>query len=158
MPDIHAAVAAFLAERSHRPLDLATITGFVGNGVPVLLQRVLRAVGETHDDDAVEALTPRFLGIYGAEPSALSRLYPGVAEALAALAAAGYRLGLCTNKPVAPARAVLADFGIASFFAAVVGGDSLPQRKPDPAPLRRAAELLGVAMAAVPYEIGRAHV
>src|SRR3546814_20163929 len=73
MPDIHAAVAAFLAERSHRPLDLATITGFVGNGVPVLLQRVLRAVGETHDDDAVEALTPRFLGIYGAEPSALSR-------------------------------------------------------------------------------------
>src|SRR3546814_4809580 len=36
MPDIHAAVAAFLAERSHRPLDLATITGFVGNGVPVL--------------------------------------------------------------------------------------------------------------------------
>src|SRR3546814_11229695 len=96
----------------------ATITGFVGNGVPVLLQRVLRAVGETHDDDAVEALTPRFLGIYGAEPSALSRLYPGDAEALAALAAAGYRLGLCTNKPVAPARAVLDYFAIPSSFAA----------------------------------------
>src|SRR3546814_6441310 len=80
MPDIHAAVAAFLAERSNRPLDLATITGFVGNGVPVLLPRVLRAGGETHDDDAVAALSPRFLGIYGSAPSARWHTSPGVAR------------------------------------------------------------------------------
>jgi len=46
---------------------------------------------------------------------------------------------------------VLADFGLDGCFAAVVGGDSLPQRKPDPAPLRRVAELLGVELAAVAY-------
>ena len=151
VPDIHAAVAAFLTERGHAPLDLATVTGFVGNGVPVLLERVLRAVGEPHDGTAVAAAEPRFLAIYGAAPSALSRLFPGVIEALAALAASGFRLGVCTNKPAGPTHQVLADFGIDGSFAAVVGGDSLPQRKPDPAPLRRVAALLGVEMAAVTY-------
>lgn len=151
VPDIHAAVAAFLTERGHPPLDLATVTGFVGNGVPVLLERVLRAVGEAHDAAAVAAVEPRFLAIYGAEPSALSRLFPGVADVLGELAASGFRLGVCTNKPAGPTHQVLADFGIDGRFAAVVGGDTLPQRKPDPAPLRRVADLLGVEMAAVAY-------
>jgi len=151
VPDIHAAVAAFLGERGHAPLDLATVTGFVGNGVPVLLERVLCAVGERHDAAAIRSAEPRFLAIYGAAPSALSRLFPGVAEALATLAAAGFRLGVCTNKPAAPTHQVLADFGIDSRFAAVVGGDSLPQRKPDPAPLRHTAGLLGVEMTEVIY-------
>lgn len=149
--DIHAAVAAFLAERGHAPLDLATVTGFVGNGVPVLLERVLRAVGEPHDPAALQAALPRFMAIYNAEPSALSRLYPGVAEALGSLQAAGYRLGVCTNKPDEAARRLLADLGIAAHFTALVGGDSLPQRKPDPAPLRHTARLLGVAPAALAY-------
>ena len=142
--DIHAAAAAFLDERGHPSLDLATITGFVGNGVPVLLERVLRAVGDPADAGAVQAALPRFLEIYGAAPSALSQLYPGVAESLAALQAAGSALAICTNKPAVPAREVIEDLGIAEFFSALVGGDSLPQRKPDPAPLHYAAGLLGV--------------
>src|SRR3546814_19015981 len=84
MPDIHAAVAAFLAERSHRPLALATITAFVGNGVPVLLQRVLRAVGAPPDDDAVEAWTPRVPGVSGAGPTAWTHTSSGCAEGRAA--------------------------------------------------------------------------
>lgn len=150
-PDIHAATAAFLAERGQRPLDLATITGFIGNGVPVLVERVLRAVGEAADPQSVQAALPRFNAIYGADPSSLSRLYPGVAEALAELRRAGLLLGLCTNKPAATARQVLADFGIAACFAAVVGGDSLAERKPDPAPLRQVARLLAVELSAVAY-------
>ncbi|GAB4361369.1 MAG: phosphoglycolate phosphatase [Kiloniellaceae bacterium] len=151
VPDIHAAVAAFLGERGHAPLDLATVTGFVGNGVPVLLERVLRAVGEADGPAAVAAALPRFNAIYGAAPAALSRLYPGVPEALAALSAEGFALGVCTNKPVEPARRMLAELGIAGFFAALTGGDSLPQRKPDPAPLRHTAGLLNVELAAVTY-------
>lgn len=151
VPDIHAAVAAFLAERGHQALDLATITGFVGNGVPVLLERVLGAVGEADGPAAVAAALPRFLEIYGAEPSALSRLYPGVAETLAELQAAGFLLGICTNKPLGPARQMIAELGIARHFAALVGGDSLPQRKPDPAPLRHVAAALGVDLSALAY-------
>jgi len=151
VPDIHAAVAAFLAERGHPPLDLATVTGFGGNGVPVLLERVLGAVGEAAGPAEVQAALPRFIAIYGAAPAALSRLYPGVATALATLCEAGFSLGVCTNKPEAPARRMLKELGIAGFFAAVTGGDSLPQRKPDPAPLRHTAAQLGVDLTAVTY-------
>src|SRR3546814_4599948 len=55
-PDIHAATAAFLAERGNEPLDLATLTGFIGNGVPVLVERVLRAVGEAADPQRVQEI------------------------------------------------------------------------------------------------------
>ncbi|MGF1631192.1 MAG: phosphoglycolate phosphatase [Kiloniellaceae bacterium] len=151
VPDIHAAAAAFLAERGYQALDLATITGFVGNGVPVLLERILGAVGEADGPAAVAVALPRFLEIYGAAPSALSRLYPGVAETLAELQAAGFLLGICTNKPVGPARQMIAELGIAGHFTALVGGDSLPQRKPDPAPLRHTAGLLGVDLGSLAY-------
>lgn len=151
VPDIHAATAAFLTERGHDPLDLATITGFVGNGVPVLLERVLRAAGEAADPESLQAALPRFHEIYGAAPSALSTLYPGVPEALRALDEAGYALGVCTNKPEGPARQMLDDLGIAAFITALTGGDTLAARKPDPAPLRHTAGQLAVDLAAVVY-------
>jgi phosphoglycolate phosphatase len=149
--DIHAAASAFLIERGHEPLDLATVTSFIGNGVPVLLERIMEAVGEASDPVSVEGALRRFNRIYNAAPSALSRLYPGVVEALTELQAAGCVLGICTNKPVAPARRMLADLGIADFFTALTGGDSLPQRKPDPAPLRRTAVALKTETAGLIY-------
>lgn len=151
VPDLHAAVAAFLAERGHAPLDLATIIGFVGNGVPVLLERVLRAVGEAADAESLEAALPRFNAIYGAAPAALSQLYPGVAAALEALAAAGHPLGVCTNKPEEPARRIVEEMGIAGFIAALTGGDTLAARKPDPAPLHHTAGLLQAELTSVVY-------
>ncbi len=54
-------------------------------------------------------------------------------------------MGICTNKPEGPARHVLADLGLAPFFATVVGGDRLPVVKPDPAPLRLCAAEMGAA-------------
>jgi phosphoglycolate phosphatase len=150
-PDIQAAANAFLAERGHGPLDLATIVSFVGNGVPVLLERVLTRVGEAAGPAEIAAALPRFNEIYGAAPSALSRLYPSVEEALAALRDAGFRLGVCTNKPARPARQVLEDLGIGSYFTALVGGDSLKQRKPHPGPLRHLAGLLECDMSALAY-------
>ncbi|WP_193370657.1 phosphoglycolate phosphatase [Pelagibius marinus] len=151
VPDLHAATATFLAERGHAPLDLATVIGFVGNGVPVLLERVLRAVGEAADAESLQAALPRFNEIYGAAPAALSKLYPGVAEALAALAADGHALGVCTNKPEGPARRIIEEMGIAGFIAALTGGDSLAVRKPDPAPLRHTAGLLQAELTSVVY-------
>ena len=148
-PDLHAAANAFLTERGHGPLDLATVTSFVGNGVPVLLERVLRAVGEAATPEHVAAALPRFSAIYSAAPSALSSLYPGVTEALARLEADGLVLGICTNKPEVPARRVVEDFALARFFSGLVGGDSLARRKPDPAPLHHLAGLLQVEERAV---------
>ena len=82
-----------------------------------------------------------------ADATARTRPYPGVPEGLAALARAGAALAVCTNKSERATHAVLDGLGLASFFAAVLGGDSLPTHKPDPAPLVAALNRLGVAPA-----------
>lgn len=134
-PDIHAAVNRLLDSEGLPPLPFAQVKGFIGNGVGVLLSRVMAAAGMGEDPGLHQALMGRFLHDYETAV-ALTRLYPGVAEALETLARQGWALGLCTNKPIAPTRAVLTHFGLQDSFVSVIGGDSLPQRKPDPAPLR----------------------
>jgi phosphoglycolate phosphatase len=66
-----------------------------------------------------------------------------VLGALDALAAGGWRIGICTNKPERPTAALLRHFGLGPRFAAVIGGDTLSVRKPDPAPLAAAIAALG---------------
>lgn len=150
-PDIHAAARLLLEERGHKGPDLETVIGFVGNGVPKLVERLLDWAAEQADAEAHSAATKRFQEIYNAAPSALSRLYEGVAEVLAELAVTGIRLGVCTNKPEVPARQVLTDLGIDGYVTAIVGGDSLARRKPDPLPLLHTAEALGVSRESVVF-------
>ena len=64
------------------------------------------------------------------EKKVSTSLYSGVSTALSDLANAGHRLAICTNKPLGPTRAVLRHFGLTDRFKVVIGGDSLPQRKP----------------------------
>ena len=66
-----------------------------------------------------------------------------VAETLELLADRGHPLGICTNKPHAVTEIILEHFGIARLFGCVIGGDSVPERKPHPAPLRAALAGLG---------------
>lgn len=144
VPDIHAAVNLMLADEGRTPMDLAQVRGFIGNGVPALIERVMAARGEDPADAALHArLEAIFMRHYNAAPADRSVLFPGVRAALDALAADGHRLGLCTNKPVEPARAILESFGLASLLPVIIGGDSLPVRKPDPAPLLATADALG---------------
>lgn len=140
-PDIRAAVNRMLAGEGLGPLDLPTVTSFVGNGMPKLVERVMAAKGI--DPAPHKALTQVTLDHYNAAPSALTRPYPGVPQALAALEAAGHRLALCTNKPEAPARAILADLGLSRHFPVVIGGDTLTVRKPDPAPALECVKAMG---------------
>ena len=141
-PDIHACVNAMLAAMGEPPLTLAVVTGFIGGGVPTLIDRVLRASGHDADPARKSRWQAAFMRLYDRNDSGLSRLYPGVAAALRDLAAQGHALGLCTNKPERPARKVLQAFGLTALFPVVIGGDSLARRKPDPAPLRAVAAAL----------------
>lgn len=139
-PDIHAVANAILAEHGKAPLDLATVTGFIGKGVPWLVHCLVR---ETGLDPALEpAIVEEFEARYDAAVN-LTNPYPGVPEALEALKAAGHRLAVCTNKPISPARAVLEHVGLLDLFDHVQGGDMLPVKKPDPAPLHAVMEALG---------------
>jgi phosphoglycolate phosphatase len=142
-PDLHAAVNRMLAELGRPPLALKQVEGFIGNGVPKLVERCLDATGGVdglHADAVI-----RFRRHYDAAPAELTRPFADVVETARALRRAGCRLGICTNKPEAPARKLLALLGMDGLFDAVVGGDTLPSQKPDPAPLRRAFDGLGGA-------------
>lgn len=85
----------------------------------------------------------RLLGHYGANIAVHTRLYPGVTDALDLLESEGYRLAVCTNKPGALAETLLSELGIRGRFAAMIGADTLPVRKPDPRPYRAAVEGAG---------------
>ena len=140
-PDLRAAVNMMLTGEGQAPLDLATITSFVGNGLPHLVKLAMGA--RAMDMTRAATLTQTVLEHYTAGNGALTTLYPDARAVLHALHGDGHRLGLCTNKPIAPARDILGHFGLTDLFSAVIGGDSLSTRKPDPAPLRATFEALG---------------
>ncbi len=147
-PDIHAAANAILAEHGRGPLDLPTVTSFIGKGVPWLVKCLVR---ETGLDPALEpAMVEEFERRYDTAVN-LTRPYEGVPEALSALRAAGHPLTVCTNKPVSPARSVLDHLGLLEMFDHVQGGDMLPVKKPDPAPLLATLEALGAPPARAIY-------
>lgn len=140
-PDIAAATNAMLADLGYQALSAETIAGFVGNGVVLLVERTLAHVGAS---SSPQAALDRFRAHYDAAPADLTRAYPGVPEALAALRFSGLPLGVCTNKPEGPARAVLDALSLDDFFEAVIGGDTTDALKPDPLPLVTAFDKLGI--------------
>jgi phosphoglycolate phosphatase len=146
VPDLAVAVDRMLLDLGLRPAGEARVRSWVGNGATRLLQRAL------HDADAsaipIEQALSLFLKHYGYEFAVRSRLYPEVAATLRQLAARGLRLAVCTNKPAKFVRPLLAHFGIEPLFSAIVAGDDLPRKKPDPAPLRHLADQLKVSIAA----------
>lgn len=85
----------------------------------------------------------RLLDHYGQNIAIHTRLYPGVESALQRLTQAGHRLAVCTNKPQALADRLLRELGIRDAFAAMIGADTLPVRKPDPRPYRAAVTEAG---------------
>lgn len=142
VPDVHAASNEVLAENGFAPLTLMQVRGFIGRGVPHLVHCLLEASGAGGDELLQARLTAAFIARYDGAVG-LTALFPGVREALTAFRAAGHPLAICTNKPLAPTSAVLRHFEIEPLFAAIIGGDSLPARKPDPAPLLKAHQMLG---------------
>ncbi len=145
-PDIHATAQKVLSAEGLAAMEFATIKGFIGAGVGMLVQRILLAQGLDGSGAQHQRMVAAFLKIYE-EAVDLTVLYPGVAQMLTRLAQAGHPMAICTNKPEGPTRAVLRHFGLLPHFPVIVGGDSLPARKPDPAPLRLALRQMGLASA-----------
>jgi len=143
-PEINGIANRVLGEEGLAPITLADTRRFIGEGAGVFVQKMMAARGIEAAPETHARLLARFIGFYD-NAVALTHLYPNVLEALEVLAAGGIHLGVCTNKPLAPARFVLEHFGLAPLFSAVIGGDSLSVRKPDPAPLRAVIEQLGAS-------------
>ncbi len=137
--DIAEAVNLTLQELALPRVSEATVRSWIGEGVRKLMTTAL-----AHANSALvlDAVMPVFMRHYTACLLRSPRLYDGVGETLAALQARGLPMAICTNKPSALVLPLLQHLGIAEFFAYIIGGDSLPQRKPAAEPLLHVAALL----------------
>ncbi len=124
------------------PLVLEQVVRMVGEGARVLIER---ALGDKIPPERLDDALARYLDHYREVCLDQTRPYPGIEEMLAALAAV-YPLALLSNKGEELSRLVLRGLGLDRWFREVLGGDSLPTRKPDPAGLHLLAERLGVPL------------
>ena len=141
--DLLAAANACFRQMGHG--DLLTRPGDAAialRGSKRMLTEGLKRVNE-YDDATVEAFYPVLLEAYKAAIDHHTVLYPGAMDAVEALKLAGYGVGICTNKPEALAEQLMRSLGVRDAFASLVGADTLPVRKPDPAPLFEAARRAG---------------
>ncbi|HVW68467.1 MAG TPA: phosphoglycolate phosphatase [Steroidobacteraceae bacterium] len=145
-PDMHRAVNLLLNDLGRPPLSLREIRTMVGDGAAALIARALAARHcVTADPD--ESLA-QFLRYYAEEPTAATRVFPGVPETLERLHAAGLTLAVCTNKPGGLTHTILERLQVGRYFDRVVAGDTLPYRKPDPRALLSVLESFGTPEAA----------
>ncbi len=140
-PDLCNAVNRVVQSLGQPPVALARLRQVVSKGGRAMLQVALPTLSEAER----EPLLAPFLEHYAQALAVDSVVFPGIAELLAAIEARGLRWGIVTNKPEALARAVVAGFGWSARCGALVGGDTLATRKPDPAPLLLACQQLGIA-------------
>ncbi len=138
-PDLVGALDSLLVSHGRDPVGLAAGRTMIGEGAARLVERGFAARGGL--PAPLADLVPAFVGLYETRLVRLTRPYPGAAETLAAIAARGLALGLCTNKPARATRRILDELGLARFFSHVGGGDGI--RKPDPDPVRRCLAGLG---------------
>lgn len=145
--DLVTGVNLMLAELGEEGLGTAEVIGFVGEGARLLVERSLRASrGREAEAAEIETALAIFVRHYEEHLLDETHLYPGVREALDRLR--GIPLAVVTNKPAALAVAMLDGLGLGDRFEIVLGGDSLPERKPSPLMLLEAARRCGVAPAA----------
>jgi phosphoglycolate phosphatase len=138
--DITTAVNRMRAGLGLSPLALEQVVTMVGEGARLLVER---ALGPGFTPGEVDRALARYLEHYRDVCLETTHPYPGVEEMLAVLARR-YPLALLSNKGEALSRKILDGLGLSSLFREILGGDTLPTRKPDPSGLLLVADRLGV--------------
>ena len=139
-PDMAQALNRLRIEQGEREIPFARIRPHVSHGALALV----RTGFPDADDERMESLRSRFLELYRADIAAGTRLFPGFEAVLAQLDTRGLRWGIVTNKPAFLTEPLLTAMQLSTRANCIVSGDTLPQRKPHPAPLLHAAALLGI--------------
>lgn len=149
VPDLADATNAMLTTLGKDTYPIDTIRNWIGNGSRLLVERALvgdvtvpeGALTKAEADHAEQIFFEAYTKIGGSKTVA----YPDVDSGLKKLHDAGYTLALVTNKPIRFVPKILQTFGWQDLFSEVMGGDSLPTKKPDPAPLLHVCTQLGIA-------------
>lgn len=140
--DLLAAANACFRAMGHGDVLGAGDEGVALRGGKMMLRTGLARLGQA-DETLVEKWYPDLLAAYGAALDHHTVLYPGAMAAVDSLKTRGFGVGICTNKPEALAEALMVSLAARDAFGALVGADTLPVRKPDPAPLIETVTRLG---------------
>ena len=145
IPDLAAAANAVRRALGLPELPQHTVESYVGDGLAALVHRTLTADfdGQAEEKQWEQGYT-LFVRHYAEHIADATRPYPGVAAGLELLKSLGIPLAVVTNKSETLAVKLLRALGLADHFSLIVGGDTLSEKKPAPAPLLYAAETLGV--------------
>jgi phosphoglycolate phosphatase len=135
-PDLVATLNAIFARNGLSPVGYETARNMVGGGARAMIGRGLAAEGRVLAEPEIDRLVGDFIDHYAVHIADHSRPFPGIDAALDELAAAGYRLAVCTNKLEWLALRLLDAFALTQRFVAVCGADTFGLRKPDPDLLR----------------------
>jgi phosphoglycolate phosphatase len=138
--DMVVAMRRLRAELGEPVIDLSGVGTVVSKGGRAMMRRGFPGADETR----IETLLPRFLDLYAEAIATHATTFPGVDTVLAALRARDIVWGIVTNKPGRLARALLSALSLDQHCAALVSGDCLAQKKPDPEPILHACRMLGV--------------
>ena len=141
-PDMAATVNRMRAARGRPPMPLDELRPHVSKGSRAMSAAAFPELGGEVSSEMIR----EFLDTYEQELGRNSVLFDGVAELLDAIEADGARWGIVTNKPEYLAKQVMPQLGWDTRSAILIGGDTLPQRKPHPLPLLHSAQQLGVAV------------
>ncbi|MGU3390195.1 HAD hydrolase-like protein [Sphingomonas sp. M1A8_2b] len=138
--DLAAAVNHALASADRAPLTVEQVKPMIGGGARHMLKQGLTATGG-YDEAMLDTLHTELLAYYEANICVLTVPYPGVIDALDALAAKGVTLGIVTNKIERFARTVLDQLGLTDRFACIIGGNTMAESKPSPMPIHEMVRL-----------------
>ena len=142
-PDLVGALNIVLGERRLPALPIESARVLVGKGARWLIEHGFAQAGEPLDEAEIGGLVARFIEVDRGRIASESRPFPGVEAALDALAAAGAKLVVCTNKRTDLSLELLDALQMTRRFDAVIGADRAPAPKPDPRHFLAAVEAVG---------------
>ena len=145
-PDIaHHLNAALKTHLGGEGLATKDVEMLIGGGLMELISKGFAALGAEPEPALLTAVLETYRAAYLAEPVVSTKPYDGVLGLLDDLRNAGVKIGLCTNKTESAGRAVLAHFGMTDYFGAIIGGDTMAERKPHAMPLLEVLRQLHIA-------------
>jgi phosphoglycolate phosphatase len=145
LPDIAEAANRMLSDLGRPRADLMTVRNYIGDGIPRLTKRLLTGQRNGEPDSALfERALPLLERHYRDTFTLTTQPFPGVLEGLERMRSAGLRLACVTNKAIGFSAPLLEATGLRRHIELVIGGDSLPTKKPDPGPLLHVAACFSV--------------